>query len=499
MKKFISSISLLFSSTLLLAQSVTAKVIDVNNDPIVFATVQSSENKGVITNEEGVFTISLEKSKTLTISCLGFIKKEISFEDIEANNFSITLAEAINELGEVFLTNKQANADSIIIKVKQNIENNYKNSLIKHELFSRFSSLSSFNKIDFDLTKASNFKKKQLKGVNASLDSLSYAIKKDKSIYYNDLKGTLFIKNKTDFDIKKDSINIPKLNNLKVVNLVDKNSDFSVNNIQEKSQDIILKYLDKNYTYKLKSGLFKIEDSLSLKDIEEEINDSIYERKVVRLKHNLTNSILKPLSLKEDTFLRKILDTKYYEYQLENTLYINENIVYVILFSPKKTKAKYSGRLYVSDEDFGILKAEYSYAEGKRGEHLNLRLVLGVKFSKNGHSGVILFKKTNDKYNPFYAKEVEESYFYVNRPIKFIENSKDKNKVTFNIKLEGIVTNKNEFLISETDKITQEIFNSIEEKEKITVTELDAYNANIWKNQHVLEPTEAMKNFKSDD
>mgnify|MGYP000173919412 CR=1 FL=1 len=39
-----------------------------------------------------------------------------------------------------------------------------------------------------------------------------------------------------------------------------------MDDIQEKAQKIVLSYLDTTKTYKLKSGMFKIEDSLSLKE-----------------------------------------------------------------------------------------------------------------------------------------------------------------------------------------------------------------------------------------
>ena len=70
------------------SQSLTAKVVDLNDNPIPFATVQTAENSGVITNEEGFFTINLEdvSSDSITFSCLGFASQTISIDDIKKNN-----------------------------------------------------------------------------------------------------------------------------------------------------------------------------------------------------------------------------------------------------------------------------------------------------------------------------------------------------------------------------------------------------------------------------
>ena len=59
MKTYLLIFTFLISGAVL-SQSLTAKVVDSNNNPIPFATVQTDENSGVITNEEGFFTINLE-------------------------------------------------------------------------------------------------------------------------------------------------------------------------------------------------------------------------------------------------------------------------------------------------------------------------------------------------------------------------------------------------------------------------------------------------------
>ena len=54
--------------------------------------------------------------------------------------------------------------------------------------------------------------------------------------------------------------------------------DFSIDDVQERAQKLVYKYLDTTTTYKLKSGLFKIEDSMSLKSDENEKHTLVRER-----------------------------------------------------------------------------------------------------------------------------------------------------------------------------------------------------------------------------
>ena len=39
--------------------------------------------------------------------------------------------------------------------------------------------------------------------------------------------------------------------------------------------------------------------------------------------------------------------------------------------------------MYINPNDFTITKIEYKFAEGKRGQNLNLKWLLGIKVSEN--------------------------------------------------------------------------------------------------------------------
>ena len=140
MKKILLSIVICLTSFSIYAQNVTIKLIDSKTgNPVKYATIKTGKYSGVISNDEGYFTIHTEDKKleTISISCLGYQNKTISIQKIKDLNFIIKLEEAINQLDEVYISNKVPNADSIITKVKSKLAINYNSNLNKYTIFRR--------------------------------------------------------------------------------------------------------------------------------------------------------------------------------------------------------------------------------------------------------------------------------------------------------------------------------------------------------------------------
>lgn len=490
MKNYLS-IFIFIITTSLFGQSLTAKVVDSNNNPIPFATVQTNEDSGVITNEEGFFTIDLEDvaSNEITFSCLGFASHSISIEAIKNNNNIIVLEEFIDELSKVFLSNSKPNADDIIQKVNNNLAKNYKHDNQTVQFFHRNTAYADFDRFEAKVTKASGMRKKQHEGVNESLDSLTRTIVNSNTMYFQDYLGDLMIKNRKE----------AKLNIHKATSLVDNSKNFSLDNVQTKAQDIILKYLDTTLTYKLKTGLIKVEDSLALKsdNNNDKDNEDIYDIKNLK---GETHSLLHDAQTYNDSFLRKIINPELYNYEFVDVTGFNGELVYIINFKPRKAKSKYAGKLYIADETFAVIKLDYDFGKGKRGEKFNLKLLLGIKYVENINKGTIIFQKNADStYSPKYINQEEGRYFYVNRPIKFIENSREKNKVGFNFLIEGSARSKKELFIINKSSLNQSEFSSFTEAEDVPYQKLKQYDPSIWKTHNAIEPLAEMKRFKSSE
>jgi hypothetical protein len=488
MNYFLLTVILFFCTVSLVSQNVTAKIIDRNTKlPIPYATIKTGEFSGVISNEEGFFTIVDENSDTsLTISCMGYKTKTLPIQEVQKLNFIISLEESINELNTVYISNKKPNADSIIAKARQRLSENYGTKLYKHELFSRQTAYVDFKNLNFEVERASHIKKRNLESANKSLDSLAKAIINSKTIHFKDFKADLYVN-----DSAKSKMIVHK-----ATELLDQEKSISFEDVQKKGQKVMLKYLDTTLTYKLKTGLFKIEDSLSLKeDTTKEVQKNEYE--IDNLKSGI-NSILKRSQFGENDMLTKILDSDLYEYSFEDTSYFNNELIYVIRYKPKRSRSKYSGRLFIIDESYAIAKVDFEFAEGKRGEKLNLKLILGVKYIEDVRRGTIIYQKnTENKYQPQYIKYEEGRYFYVSRPLKFIENSPRKNKTSFDFTIEGNIITKEEVLLTSSSKISTELYDNLKQEKIVPYIKLNKYDPTIWGKDQTLEPLEEMKQFKT--
>ena len=487
MKHVIASIIIFSCFFTTFSQSITAKLVDAKSgSPIQYASIKTGQYSGVISNEEGYFTINNDNHnlKSVIISCMGYQNKTLNLQDLKSQNFIIKLEEAINQLNEVFISNKKLNADDIIAKVKLNIANNYDSNLNKYSIFHRNTDYVDFKSLDFEIEKASHVSSKNINEANAALNALSKNVRESDMVHFKDFKGELY-------NLNADS---SKLEVSKATKLLDYKNNFSIDDIQEKTQTIVLKYLDTTKTYKLKSGLFKIEDSLSLQD--EQFKE--FEKKEYKMPYlnKESRALLRKAQFYDDSFLNQILDSNLYEYTFEETAFNNGNLTYIISYQPRKSKAKYTGKLFISEDTYALTRIDYAYYKDRHGEKLNLKLVLGIKFIANMSEGTLLFEKnSNNKYHPKYLKQTIGAYFYVNRDLKFIENSRARNKTSISFIIEGQNRNKEELLFTSNNKVTLDDFNAIKQPKVVPYILLNQFENTIWENEEILEPLQEMKNF----
>lgn len=468
------------------SQIIKGKIVDAKTETgIPYATVQVTPTYGTITNEEGAFAIRIQKNTqdSLLISSMGYKQKTIPLSFTQ--NQIIYLDPTVIALDEVLLLNQMPTAEDIIRKVRAAYSINYVSAEQKYQMFYRGTSYMNFKNLDVTIKKASSVSKDLVAKASRRLDSLTKSIIESKLIEFDDYNGHILMKDKDSSKIVID----------KATKIIDSKKDFSIENVQKKAQNIILQYLDTNQTYKLKTGLFKIEDSLSLdKDDFAKENKNEFSNKGVK---NELLQVLKNSQFYDSSFLDEILNTDSYRFLLDGASYFQGNSIYVVSFWPKRSKAKFQGILYISAGDYAVLKAEYSFTEGKVGSKFNMKLLLGIKYIENIHSGIIIYKPGQyGKYHPYYIKNEQGNYIYVHRPLKFIENSNDRNKVIFDFKLEGNAREKQELLILSSNPLDVAAFEKYQEQEKIPYRLLKQFEPSIWQNNQIIEPLEELKNFK---
>lgn len=471
------------------SQQITGKIISEKSQPIPFATIQIGENYGVISNDEGNFSIvtsGFQPTDSVKISCLGYEKLGLVLKDFTSKDY--ILKEHVNELSEVYLTDRKLGIDSILFYVNKNLTKNYNIDLKALKFFGRRTDYIVGKTADFEIEKSSSFKKKQLEAFNKDFDALEQSLINNKSKQYTDAVATLYVLNRDN----------AKLDVEKSVRLLDEKNDQSLEKLAEKGNDIVLNHLDRDKVYTVKSGWFKVSDSVSLDNRSDKMGDSINSVNNVK---NATFGMLKNNSFAtEEPALDFVTDTRKYKYELRDLTFLNNEIVYIIDFEPKRSSAKYVGTIYVSNETFAVIRADYKFYKGRIGEKLNLRLVLGIKYIEKNKAGSVSYKKhENGYYYPYYISEQIDRYFYVNRPIKFIDNANSSNKVAFNFKIEGTFKERSELLMLEVNGISTTDYNSAVQSKKIDFINLKKYDPEIWSDYNVLEPLQEMKNFKVEE
>jgi hypothetical protein len=464
-------------------QSITARLLDAETgEPIPFATVITGEDSGTITNEEGYLSLDLGslEGASVRLSCIGYESMEVDLESLDASGI-IRLNPAPIQLNEVRLGGGIPEAEEIIREVRRNLKRNYPDNA-SYELFYRESDFMKFDQLDMELEKASDLKRSELERAQENLRAFSEYIRDSRAVKFLDFNGK--------YEILPDT---SLLRVGRVTELLDAKKDFSLEKLQERAQKIILSHLDTTRTYKLKTGVFTVEDSLSMKDElgENHSGDSI---SLSSLKGKISN-VLSTAGLRQGQRLFEFLDEDAYRYDFLKPTYFDGNYVYALSFRPGKRKAKFSGTLYVDAATFAVLKADYRYAEGRRGEKVNLKLLLGVKYVENMDRGTVIFRRVQDgTYHPYYIHKEYGNYVYLHRSLKFIENSPTNKKVRFDFLMEGGVREKESLLIKHVPNPTSEGMLA-GQNEKIKIQKLERYEPTIWQDIEIIAPLEEMKNF----
>jgi len=494
--KYLPLLILLSFSSILISQNYKGRILDsVSKQPIPYTAIQfNTSTNGVISNLDGSFSIYIEnpnQSDVFNISCLGFASKTISIKELNEHGNIICLGEYLNQLDTVVLTKNNPGADSIISRANRNIKTNYYPNNASYKIFHRSTTYMDFDELNFDIDKASGMRKSKLDGANKSLDSLANAVKHGNIANYIDMAGTFYVS-----DAKNKKLHVDK-----ATMLLDKNKDFSLETIEKKGKEIILKYLDPEASYKVKTGLIKVEDSMSLKE-EIRKSEEKEQNKELGLK-DLNQTTFRQLAknfFNKDSFMRQIINPDLYKFELKETTFFMGDMVYVVSFRPRKSSSKYAGTHYISSTDYGILRTDFQFAKGKRGEKFNLRLLLGVKYLENLSKGTVLFHKNEEGYYQLkYVYRDIGRYIYVHRPFKFIENSSKRNKIAFDFLLEGSIREKHELLLLDKEPLNNADYDNYKQAENIKYQELDRYDASIWSEYNVIEPLQEMKEFKSSE
>lgn len=490
----------LYSVTTFSQRSISAKIIDsTSQTPIQFATIAIDDNTGVISNEFGEFNITINKKITvndsLFISCLGYEKKHIAIEIF--TDSIITLQSKTIDLSEVLITNKNYTIKEILEKIKSNLESNYDLDYYKRKLFYRESYYTNLLKGDV------NVKKTTIPEFNqAFIDSVMVSLPKNTDDH-TEILGELYGKIETSAP--------QKMEIFKASHLYDKKNEITFENYEKRFNDIIKKHVKRDSYFKIKSGWFGTKEEIDStffedKQVDEETADFIEEKKerekkrkenFLKYRKNSIHTFENSNFLEEDSDLNFIEKSNRYDFTLLEFAYLNNEFVYTIAFKPKR-KEDYKGTLYVNTDDFAIIRVDYENIKPLKTFNL-----LGVSFKEYLKKGTIIFSKSdNEKYTLKYSDMEFGQQFGIDRPLTIIEKNKNvkgrrkQNEVSTEINFVINNLTKQELIVFESNPISEADFNNFKEVPDVTPTYLPQYDPEFWKGYNIIEPNQAIKDFK---
>lgn len=473
------------------AQDVTAKLVDSKTgEGIPYATIQFDTNSGIITNEEGLFSLRHsaipESQDSLYISCMGYEKLAISVERIKDSIIQIS-PKAI-DLDEVFLFDKEMEVEEIIALVKERLPDNYNNSPVKQRMFFRQSSLNNLNKFDIE------FKKSTIEELSESfLDSVIGLIPRSSAYYTESLCDFYKAPGEHRLQIEK------------AAELYDKDNEGSMEALSEKLERIFRENVKPNSYLKIKSGIFgtKMElDSVMDAEETEEVSDTTAQQE--KKQYFLSNrkraihNIYASLFFNDESKLNFLEKSNRYEFSLKGYTKIDDAGVYIISFVPKRSE-DFQGTLYINIDDYAVIRLEYENVKSLR----RIRL-LGLSYEEQLYRGTTLFAKgSNGKYELRFLDKIIGNKMGVRRPLKVIEKNKyvkgrrKQNELSMELDISNYSREKYELVVFQNQLISQEEFQGTVENESVKATYLSRYDPEFWKGYNIMEPNAAIRSFSS--
>ncbi len=475
------------------AQTISAVVVDKKTkEPIPYATIEISKNKGVITNEEGRFRFSMNKNlatiDSIYISSMGYEKIGVSIQN--PMDSIIYIAPKAIALSGVFVSNKQLTIDEIMDNVKEKIDQNYSKDLSHKKLFLRQSDFNDINKINVRLKKSTieEFDKK-------FIDSVVSIIPR-KSSYYTESLCNLY-----------GNYEKQKLHVIKGVELYDKSNDGSMDALSDRLENILKKNVKPNSYLKIKSGWLPgikigmdsiIKNNQEAAEIHEEMKDPDKDQEDYFYKHRKStlHNLLSSMFFQEDSPLNFIDKSRRYAFELMDYTTIDDHSVYIINFEPKRG-ADFKGTIYINTSDFAIMRVDYQNVKNLRNFGL-----LGISFHDTVYKGKTIFTKNEEgKYVIRYIEKIRGNQFGVDRPLKVVEKNKHvkgkrkQNELSVNLDIGAGETTKYELIVFDSQSLTESEYDSSKENKTIKPEYLSRYDPEFWKGHNIIPPNTAIKQF----
>ena len=480
--RYFSYLIFLLSVLNLHAQSNQVQIVDsLSLEPIPFATVHFSNNKGLITDEIGFFELlpeQVEVNDSLFVSSLGYDGLAVGLKQLQ-DSILLVMPQAI-ALDNVILTNKSYTSEKIIGLVQERLETNYSTDYSKKRLFLREFYTQNTKKLDINKYKTS------IPELNRKLMD-SFLANMPRTNEYT-------IETLCNYD-GNFQVDNQKINLLKARQTYDKGNDL-MKSFNQRIETVLRDNVKTDSYFKVRSGIFgrKIDvyglekevDSTNLEALKE------FEKKRAenKLKWQDNFAIQKKQRIAElysELFFTKkaklnfIQKPNRYVFSEPELTFEGSDLIYIITYKPKGGEY-FEGILYINAQDFAVTRLDFNNIKSL----FKLKL-LGVSFTENLKSGRMIFSKNStNKYALSYLQMTSGTEIGVDRPLKFIEKNKfvkgrrKQNEISFRLDLAMISKSNFELRVFDHESLTEEAFQTIEETNDVLPKYHKEFTTNFW-------------------
>ena len=460
------------------AQTIAGKLInEESKTPVSFAHITILNEIGVVSNEDGNFSLHLNgkyQNEIVEISALGFEILKIPVKDFKPE-MEILMKTTDLILDEVVVGNS-VNPIAIIEKYKENYATNHVYDQLAITYFTR-SKETFFPKILEIESEKINFQNK--KEFQKQMDDFTKTFVGKKTFGFTESLFEVY------YDGKKRNINPIKALKMNAENGLD------IDNFENKFFKSTFQSLKSLYTYKIKSGWIPLEKDVSLNELEKE------EAAQDTLSSKTISYRIYGGSIKQKDFINK---TNLYDYEFEGMTNIQGFSCYHLSFKTEKSRAKYKGNLYINSDDYAMIQYDYALEDDKKEFGINLKWIFGVKFNTFESSARGQFARSNKGfYYPILSRTSSSDYAYIHRGLSMKENHPNRSErkiLKLDFKIEMIVSSVDEVVVLETKEINSELFDPLNFPKFVLYETKTKYDPDYWLPYNVLEATKEIKQFE---
>jgi len=475
--KYLHLAFFLLLTPLAFSQFISGKLLDKNTkESISYAHITISNEIGVVSNEEGLFSLKIDEkyaNSIVQISALGY-----EIVKIAVGNFTPDM--------EILMLPTDLILDEVIVGIYNNpieiinkyVENSQKNHSFNNQrmlCFTRTKESYLPSEFEIDVEEISFYDKKKFqKQINEFVNQFKG---KNATSFTENLYEIYFLGKKT------------KVNPLKAMKLKSDNG-LDIDNFQEKFLLNTFKHLESPYSYRIKSGWIPLEKDVSL----DEMNSDDQEYDTLQMK-NINFYAYNELI----TFKEFVKSPKLYDYKLEGIKKVQGFSCYHISFKSAKNKGKYKGNLFINEADFALIRYQYELDDDKKEFGLNLKWILGIKVNTFESSKEVQFAQNKEGfYYPILSRTTKSDYAYVHRGLTMKENNPERSKrkkMKLDFKIEMVTKSVNEKVILEIENTREDVLENVKFNEFVLYENKFKYDPDFWQPYQVLEATQEIKSI----